>query len=109
MQQSPFLDKLDVHDNIPVSTTTSSDNDILIERERYEYDDDQEVDDGADGAHALGQVVAVVNLGQVTALQTCLDEGQSEPSDGGIGGSKGQSAEGQGGYQRFAIALQGPN
>lgn len=105
VQQSPLLNEFDVHNHIPVSTTTSSDDNILIEREGCKDDDDQKIDDGADSTHALGQVVAVVDLGQVAALKTGLDEGRTEPSDGGIGGSEGEAAEGNGGHQGFTVAF----
>jgi len=45
--------QLQLYDNISISSSGSSSHNVLVKRERYEYDDDQEVHHGANSPHGL--------------------------------------------------------
>lgn len=95
MQQPPLLHILDVHDHVPVSATTSRDHYVLVERDENEDGKGKEVDDGANGTHALGQVLCAgtIDLGQVAALEAGADEDGTQPADHGIAGGEGEATE----------------
>lgn len=106
MQKASLLDVFDVEDDIPVTSTAGSRDDVFVEGEGDEDDDDEEVDGGADGAHALGELGAVM-LGEVAALEAGADEDGAKPADHGVGEREGQDGEGEGGDQGLAIAGEG--
>lgn len=106
MQEATLLDMLDVEDDVPVASSAGSGDDVLVEGEGDEDDDDEQVDGGADGAHALGQLGAVV-LGEVAALEAGADEDGAKPADHGVGQGEGEDGEGEGGDEGLAVAGEG--
>lgn len=107
VQQSALVHMLDIEDNVSISATTSDGDDVLVEGKGDEDHDDDQVDDGADGAHALGQLLLVVDLGHVAAPEAGADEGRAQPADHGVAGGKGQAAEGERRDEGLAIAAKG--
>ena len=95
MQQPPLLHILDVHDHVPISATTSRDHYVLVEGDENEDGKSKKVDDGADSAHALGQVLGAgtVGLGQVATLEAGADEDGAQPADHGVAGGEGEAAK----------------
>lgn len=106
VQEAALVDVLGVQDNVPVPAAAGGGNDVLVEGERGEDDDGEQVDDGADGAGALGDLPPV-GLGHVNALEPGLDEGRPQPADHGIGGGVGHAAEGERRNQGLALAADG--
>lgn len=95
VQQSSLLHILDIHDHISISATTSGHHNVLVKGKRDEDHDDDQVDDGADGSHALRQLLLVVHLGHVAAPEAGANKGRAQPADHGVAGSKGEAAEGE--------------
>lgn len=106
MQEPALLHMLDMEHNIPVAAPARGRHNVLVKRKGDKHDDDQEVDDGADGAHALGYLPAVV-LAHVDALETGLDEGRAQPADQRKRRGKREPAERERRNERLAIALEG--
>jgi len=105
VQEAALLHMLNVQDDIAVPTAASGGHDVLVEGERREDDDDQEVDDGAYGAHALGDLL-LVQLAHVDALDARLDEGGAQPPDHGVRRREGHAAQGQRRAEGCPIALE---
>lgn len=106
MQEAALVYLLNLDHNISVPTATRRRDNILVEGERYEDDDSQEIDGGADGAHAFGDL-DLVKLAQITAAEPSLHEGWSQPANHGKAEAKGENREGEGRYKRLAIAVKG--
>lgn len=97
---------VDLPHHIPIPTAGRRSHDVLVEGERNEHDDAQQVHDSTHGAHGLRDLL-LVHLAHILALQARLHERWSQPADHGIGGRKGNAAEGQRGDQRLAVAGEG--
>ncbi|KAH8718569.1 hypothetical protein HC256_003201 [Beauveria bassiana] len=63
----------------------------------------EEVDGGADGAHALGQL-GPAGLGEVAAAEAGADKRGPEPADHGVAERKGGKGEGERRDERLAVA-----
>lgn len=107
VQQTTLINVVKLDDDITIASTTGSGDNILVERKRDKHHDGEEVYGGADGAHALGDLVAVVDLAHVAAAKASLHKGRSEPADHGEAEGKGEHREAQEGDEGFAIALEG--
>ena len=105
VQEPPFLDILLVHHHIPIPASAGGGHNVLVEGEGDEADHAQDVDDGADSTHALWYLF-LVRLGHVDALDAGLDEGGPQPAYHGVGCREGDAAEGEGGDEGGAIALE---
>jgi hypothetical protein len=101
-----MLDVLDMQDDVAVAAAAGGGDDVLVEGKRDKDDEDEQVDGGADGAHALGDL-DLVRLGHVAALEAGLHEGGAEPADHGVAEGEGEAREGERCDQRLAIALKG--
>lgn len=106
MQEAALVDVLGVQDNVPVPAAAGGSNDVLVEGERCEDDDGEQVDDGAYGAGALGDLPPV-GLGHVDALEPGLDESRPQPADHGVRGGIGHAAQGERCDQGLALAAEG--
>jgi hypothetical protein len=53
MEESASLNLLHLLDNVPVASTGSSNDNVLIEGPRYEHNQNEEVDHGAHSSHRL--------------------------------------------------------
>lgn len=95
-----------LEDDVSIPAPGRRGHDVLVEGEGDEDDGDEQVDDGADGAHGLWDL-PLMHLAHVLALQAGLHKGRPQPADHGVGGGEGDAAEGQRGDERLAIALEG--
>ena len=105
MQQASLINIRNLQHHISVSSTTSCRHDILVEREGNEHDDSEEVDGGADGAHALWDL-GLAELAHVAAFEAGLHEGGAEPADHGEAETEGAHGECEGGEEGFAIVAE---
>lgn len=106
MQESALVDMLGMQDDVPVPAAAGGSNNVLVERERGEDDDCEQIDDGADGAGALWDLPPI-GLGHVDALEPSLDEGRPQPADHGVGCGVGHAAQGERCDQGLALAAEG--
>lgn len=95
-----------VKNNIPVTASAGCRDDILVEGERDENDNDEEVDGGADGTHAFGYH-GPGYLAHVPTAEAGSDEAGPQPADHDEAYGEGEEGQGEGGYQGFAIAVEG--
>jgi hypothetical protein len=83
MQEPALLDMLDMQHNISIASTARRRHNVLVKRKRGENDDNQYVDDRTHGSHALRDFPSL-ELAQIHAFQSSLDEGRAKPPDHGI-------------------------
>lgn len=62
MQEPPGLDLLNLVDNISISTSRGRGDNVLVEGERYEDDDHEEVHHSANGPHGLRSMAGSVSI-----------------------------------------------
>lgn len=62
MQEPPSLDLVNLLNNISISTPRCRGNNVLVEWERYEHYDHQEIYNRADGAHGLRSIAGSVSI-----------------------------------------------
>jgi hypothetical protein len=106
VQEAPLLHMLDLVHNVLVPASARRRDHVLVKGKRHKHDNGKEIDGGAHGAHALGDLAAVV-LAQVDALEAGLHEGRPEPADERKRRAEGQAAEGQRHDERLVITLEG--
>lgn len=106
VQESALVDMLGMQDDVPVPAAAGGSNNVLVERERGEDDDCEQVDDSADGAGAFWDLPPI-GLGHVDALEPSLDEGRPQPADHGVGSGVGHAAQGERCDQGLALAAEG--
>ncbi|QSZ32663.1 hypothetical protein DSL72_002242 [Monilinia vaccinii-corymbosi] len=102
VQEPPMLHLGHFAHDIPIPTAARRGHDILVEGKRDEDDDDEQVDDGADGAHRLGDLLAIA-LREVLPLEAGAHECRAQPADHGVGRGKRNAAKGERGDERLAI------
>lgn len=105
VQEPALLHMLNLQHHVPVPASACGRDYVLVKGEGHKHDHGEQIDRGAHGAHALGDLSAVV-LAQVDALETSLDECRAEPADERKGSAECQAAEGQRHDERLVIALK---
>ncbi|KAF1737541.1 hypothetical protein CRV24_003161 [Beauveria bassiana] len=103
VREAALVDVLGLEDNIAVAAAARGRDNVLVKGKRYEDDDGEEVDGGADGAHALGQL-GPAGLGEVAAAEAGADKRGPEPADHGVAERKGGKGEGERRDERLAVA-----
>lgn len=83
MQEPSLVRMVYLHHNIPIPSSTRRRNNVLVKRKRNENNHRNEIHGRAHGAHALWQLRAI-DLAQVAAPETGLDECRPEPPDHGV-------------------------
>lgn len=106
MQEPTLVDVMHFKHDVPISASARGRDNILVKGKGDKYDDDDEVDGGAHGAHALGDL-GPVRLAQVLALEAVLDKRGAQPADHRVAEAKGDAAQGQRGDEGLAIAAKG--
>jgi len=106
VQEPALLRMLDLQHHVAVPAAAGRRNHVLVKDKRDKHNDGKKIHGGAHGAHALGDLLAVV-LAQVDALEAGLHEGRAEPADEGKRGAKSKAAEGERHNERLVIALEG--
>lgn len=59
VEQTACLEMLHLEDNVPVTTARRGRHDVLVKWKRNEYDDNQQVNDSANGAHTFWTLVQI--------------------------------------------------
>lgn len=108
MQQPALLIRipLHLHHHIAVPASARRRDNVLVEGKRDKDNHGDEVDGGAHGAHALGQLRAV-GLAEVAPAEACLNKRRAEPADHGVAEGEGGEGEGEGGDEGLAVAVEG--
>lgn len=103
VQEAAFIDVLCLENDISVATSTSCRDNVLQKRGGDEENDDEQIDNCADGAGAFRNL-PLVGLGHVDTLQACLDEVGTGPHDQRICRREGKATQGNGGDDGRALA-----
>lgn len=106
MEETPLVDVLGLEHDVAVAAAARRGDNVLVEGKGDKDNDGEQVDGGAHGAHALGQL-GLAGLAQVPAPEAGLDKGRAEPADHGVAEGEGDAGQGQRCYQRLAIAAEG--
>lgn len=106
MQESALVGMFLFQHDVAISTARGSCDNVLVEGERDEYDDGEEVDGCADGAHAFGDF-NMRRLAEVATAEAGAHKGRAKPADHGVAEAEGEDGEGERGDEWFAIALEG--
>ncbi|TFB03297.1 hypothetical protein CCMA1212_004231 [Trichoderma ghanense] len=97
---------LHLNHHIAIPASARRRHDILVERKRDKHNHGDEIDGGAHGAHALGQLRAV-DFAEVAPAEAGLDKGRAEPADHGVAEREGGEGEREGGDEGLAVAAEG--
>ena len=106
MEEAALVDALSLQNDVAVSAAAGGSNDILVEGKRDEYNDSEEVDGGADSAHALGKE-GPGGFAHVAAAEPSRNESRAQPADHGVAEGEGEQGEGEGGDEGLAIVVEG--
>ena len=105
MQEAPLVDLLQLDDDIAISTTTRRSHNVLVEGERDEDHDGDEIDSSAYSAHALWNV-GTVQLAHVATTEAGAHKGRPQPAYHGIADREGEQGERERSDEGFAIAVE---
>ena len=106
VEEAPLVDVLNMEDDVAVPAAAGSSHNVLVEGERDEDDDGEEVDGSTDCAHALGQQRSG-GLAHVAAAEAGGDKAWAQPADHGVAQGEGEQGEGERGNEGLAIAVEG--
>ena len=106
VEEATLLYVLHVEDDVSIAASACRRNDVLVERKGDENDDDEEINNCADAAHAFRDFLLVV-LAHVDTFQPSFHERWAQPSDHGVCGTEGDAAKGNRSNKRLPIALEG--
>ena len=106
MQKSPLINRACGIHYIPISASRRCSDNVLVKRKWYEHDDNQQIDNGANGTHRLGYLLLVL-LAHILAFHPGFHKCWAQPSYHRICRRKGNATECQRGNERLAIAVEG--
>lgn len=105
VQEATLIDMLGLLDHIAIAAAAGGSDNVFVEGKGNEGRDDEQEDDCAEGASALGDLL-LCSLGQVGALEADSQEGGRSPDNEGIRGREGETRQAEGREYRFCVGAQ---